>query len=265
MAKSTTYSSSTTHSSSTTRPVLDTALRDEILSGLKGFMTDEEIAKYAENLLKPILNANLEAAQQEFDTAKLSREQEIENLAVQLSDAINKQNQTYTQSRANLENAALARGMGRSSYLLDTEAQLAQALSATIKQMTDENARQSGQIQKQITQAADQLAQTTGRLNTDYAAQLAAKTQELRDQQRQEYNQQYLSATSSSMGSMTQGTSTTNSTSWTQSSGGGGGSGSSKQTTGSANDFTALVSKPAAGIVGNGGGTDKNVKTNLTK
>ena len=222
MAKSTIHSTSTTHSSSTTRPVLDTALRDEILSGLKGFMTDEEIAQYAENLLKPILNANLEAAQQEFDTAKLSREQEIENLAVQLSDAINKHNQTYTQSRANLENAALARGMGRSSYLLDTEAQLAQALSATIKQMTDENARQSGQIQKQITQAADQLAQTTGRLNTDYAAQLAAKTQELRDQQRQEYNQQYLSATSSAMGSMTQGTSTTNSTSTTISGGGGG-------------------------------------------
>lgn len=267
MATSTTRSTSTTNSQSTTRPVLDTALRDEILAGLKGYMTDEEIAQYAENLLKPILNAELEAAQQEFDTAKLSREQEIENLAIQLSQAIDKQNQSFVQSRASLENAALARGMGRSSYLLDTEAQLAQALSATIQQLTDENTRQSAQIQQQITQAADQLAQTTGRLNTDYAQQLAAKTQELREQQRQEYNQQYLSATSSAMGSLTQGTSTTDSTSTTSTSGGSGsGSGSSKSANNaSAYDFTALVDKSAVGIIGNGGGTSKDVKTNLTK
>lgn len=265
MATSRTTSTSTTKSESTSRPVLDTALRDEILAGLKGYMTDEEIAQYAENLLRPLLNAELEAAQQEYDTAKLSREQEIENLAVQLADAIDKQNQTYTQSRANLENAALARGMGRSSYLLDTQAQLSQALSATIKQLTDENTRQTGQIQKQITQAADQLAQTTGRLNTDYATQLAAKTQELREQQRQEYNQQYLSATSSAMGTHTLGTSTTNSSSTTVSGGGGSGGSGSKAASGSDYSFSALVSKPVAGIVGVGGGTSKDVKTNLTK
>lgn len=226
-----TTSHSTTTSQSKTQALLDEALRDSILSGLKGYMTDEQIAEYAENLLKPVLNANLEAAQHEFDTAKLSREQEIENLAVQLAQAIDKQNQSYTQNRANLENAALARGMGRSSYLLDTEAQLGQALSATIQQLTNENARQSAQIQKQITQAADQLAQTQGRLNTDYASQLAAKLQELKDAQRQEYNQYYMSATSAAMGSQTTGSSVTDSTSTSSTqtgsggrSGGGGGS-----------------------------------------
>ena len=237
MANSTTHttSTSTTQSQSKTQALLDEALRDSILSGLKGYMTDEQIAEYAENLLKPVLNANLEAAQQEFDTAKLSREQEIENLAVQLAQAIDKQNQSYTQNRANLENAALARGMGRSSYLLDTEAQLGQALSAAIQQLTDENTRQTGQIQRQITQAADQLAQTQGRLNTDYASQLSAKLQELKDAQRQEYNQYYMSATSAAMGSQTTGTSTTNSTSTstTQTGSGGSGGGRSSKNTGS--------------------------------
>lgn len=229
MASSTTHttSHSTTNSQSTTKALLDEALRDSILSGLKGYMTDEQIAEYAENLLRPVLNANLEAAQHEFDTAKLSREQEIENLAVQLSDAIAKQNQSYTQNRANLENAALARGMGRSSYLLDTEAQLGQALSQTIQQLTNENARQNAQIQKQITQAADQLAQTQGRLNTDYASQLAAKLQELKDAQRQEYNQYYMSATSAAMGSQTNGSSVTDSTSTSSTQTGSGGSGGS--------------------------------------
>lgn len=231
MATSTTTSTSTTNSESTTKPILDEALRDTILAGLQGFMDDDTIRSYAESLLKPVLNAELEAAQQEFDTAKLSREQEIENLATQLAEAIDQQNKTYAQSGASLETSALQRGMGRSSYLLDTQAQLSQALAATIKQLTDENTRQSSQIQQQITQAADQLAQTTGRLNTDYATQLSAKVQELKEQQRQEYNSNYLSATSSAMGSKTTGTSTTNSSSTTIS-GGSGGSGSSSGSSG---------------------------------
>ena len=87
MATSTTVSSSTskTNSQSTTKNVLDTALRDVILSGLRGYMTDEEISAYAENLLRPTLNAGLEASQQNYEASKLGYEQEIENLATQLT------------------------------------------------------------------------------------------------------------------------------------------------------------------------------------
>ena len=56
------------------------------------------------------------------------------------------------------------------------------------------------------------LAQTQGRLNADYASQLAAKVQELRQQQRQEYNQNYLTAVSGSMGQQTTGTQTSTGT-----------------------------------------------------
>lgn len=231
-SSSTTKSSSTTETKgqgfneSTTKNVLDQALLQTILSGLAGQMTQKEIEQFAENLLRPQLNAGLEASQQNFETTKLSKEQEIENLAAQLAKGIEEQNRAYRQSMADVETAALARGMGRSSYALQSLANQGDALARAVMQLTDENARVSDQIQKQITQAAQQNAQTQGRLNTDYATQLAAKIQELTQQQRQEYNQNYLTAVSASMGQNTQGReysesiSNTNSTSTTTSSSG---------------------------------------------
>lgn len=262
-----------TRSETTSKNVLDEALLQTVLGGFSGGMTDEEIQKYAEALLTPIKNAELEAAQQEYEATRLGREQEIENLAVQLADAISKQEQSYTQNRAALETAALARGMGRSSYLLDTEAALSQALSETIRQMSSENTRQTAQIQNQLTLAAQQNAQTQGRVNTDYATQLAAKVQELKEAQRQERNQNYMSAVSSAMGSNS--VTMTNpdwidpsqvrpATAVDDSGGSGGGSYRKKTTTTDTTKFISPLSNVAI-VKGDGGGTDKNVKTNLTK
>lgn len=194
-------------SQSTTKNILDEALLSTILGGLSGQMTQEEIAAFAESLLRPQLNAGIESAQQEFETAKLSKQQEIENLAAQLARSIEQQNMSYRQSMADVETAALARGMGRSSYTLESMAKQGDALARAVMQLTDENTRRSEQIQQQITQAAQQNAQTQGRLNTDYASQLAAKIQELTQQQRQEYNSNYLSAISAAMGKQTTGSS----------------------------------------------------------
>ena len=72
-------SRSESQSQSSTSKVLDEALRDRILSGLMGYMTDEEIDAYAEDLLAPQRDAELEAAQQKADTARLAGEQEIES------------------------------------------------------------------------------------------------------------------------------------------------------------------------------------------
>lgn len=200
---------SKTEQQSTTKPVLDEALLGTILSGLTGQMTDEQIQAFAENLLKPQLNAGLEAAKQNYETTKLAKEQEIENLAQSLAKGIEQQQGQYQKSMANVETAALSRGMGRSSYTLQNLANQGNALAKAVQQLTDESARQSAQIQQQITQAAQQNAQTQGRLNTDYASQLAAKVEELRQQQNQAYNQNYLTAVSGSMGSQTTNNSTT--------------------------------------------------------
>lgn len=185
---------------------------NQILGGLVRNMTDEEINQFAENLLRPQLNAALEESRQNYETTKLSKEQELENLAASLTRAIDEQNTAYRKSAANVETAALSRGMGRSSYTLQTLANQGDALAKAVRQLTDENTRQSGQIQQQITQAAQQNSQTQGRLNTDFASQLAAKVQELKENQRKEWNSNYLTAISAAMGQQTTGSQQTSGT-----------------------------------------------------
>lgn len=235
----TSKSQSATQSQSSTKKVLDEALVEKILSGLMGYMTDAEINAYAENLLKPQLNAGLEAAEQQYATTELAKRQEIDNLAAALDRSIEEQEGAYAKSRASLETAALARGMGRSSYTLGTLANADSAYARALENLTRDTGRMQNQVQQQISLAAQQKAQTTGRLGTDYAANLAAKVQELRQQQRQEYNQNYLTAISGSMGTATAGTQntqvsseshsvtdtegTSNSTTITKAMGGGGG------------------------------------------
>ncbi|MCI6268512.1 MAG: hypothetical protein MR637_07805 [Clostridiales bacterium] len=200
-------SKSESQSQSATRKVLDEVLRDRILSGLMGTMTDEEIDAYAENLLVPQRNAGLEAAQQKYDAAKLTGEQEIESLAAELARSIAEQKRSYAQSAANVETAALSRGMGRSSYTLETLANTGDRLSRAVKELTDASEQKTAQTRARMALAAQQNAATQGRLNADYARELAAKVQELKESQRKEYNQNYLTAVSGSMGSATSGTS----------------------------------------------------------
>ena len=206
-------SQSKSESLSTTKKLLDSDLMNQILGGLMKNMTDEEINQFAENLLRPQLNAALEESRQNYETTKLSKEQELENLAASLTRAIDEQNTAYRKSAANVETAALSRGMGRSSYTLQTLANQGDALAKAVQQLTDENTRQSGQIQQQITQAAQQNSQTQGRLNTDFASQLAAKVQELKENQRKEWNSNYLTAISAAMGQQTTGSQQTSGTS----------------------------------------------------
>ena len=205
-------SQSRSDSQSTTKKLLDSDLMNQILGGLVRNMTDEEINQFAENLLRPQLNAALEESRQNYETTKLSKEQELENLAASLTRAIDEQNTAYRKSAANVETAALNRGMGRSSYTLQTLANQGDALAKAVRQLTDESTRQSGQIQQQITQAAQQNSQTQGRLNTDFASQLAAKVQELKESQRKEWNSNYLTAISAAMGQQTTGSQQTSGT-----------------------------------------------------
>ena len=253
-------SQSQSQSQSTTKKLLDSELLNQILGGLAGNMTDKEIAAFAENLLRPQLNAGIEASQQNFETTKLSKEQEIANLAANLTRAIDEQSSAYRQSKANVETAALSRGMGRSSYTLQTLANQGDALAKAVRELTDENARKTGQIQDQITQAAQQNSQTQGRLNTDFASQLAAKVQELKDTQRREYNSNYLTAISAAMGQQTTGaqqttgttdttgtrqTDVTNHSTSTTSSEGSKSSGSGKKKTSAPKDSVDAVSSAA--------------------
>ena len=131
------------------------------------------------------------------------------SLAAELSKSIEEQRRSYTQSAADVQTAALARGMGRSSYMLDTLANEGDRLARAVQELTQDSERRSAQVREQMALSAQQNAQTQGRLETDYARNLAAKVQELKESQRREYNQNYLAAISASMGSSTSGSSST--------------------------------------------------------
>ena len=66
-------SQSRSDSQSTTKKLLDSDLMNQILGGLVRNMTDEEINQFAENLLRPQLNAALEESRQNYETTKLSK------------------------------------------------------------------------------------------------------------------------------------------------------------------------------------------------
>ena len=204
-------SQSSTSQTTQTGKTLDSDLVKQIMSGLIAQMTDDKIAAYAENLLAPQLNAGIEASQQAYETTKLGKEQEIENLTASLVRSIAEQQTANAKAKAELETAALSRGMGRSSYALQALSGQDRTLAQVIRQMTEETGRQQGQLQTQITQAAQQNAATQGRLKTDYASQLAAKIQELRQSQQQTYNSNYMSAVSAAMGSKSSTNSSTTS------------------------------------------------------
>lgn len=206
---SSTKSQETGKSTSLTRGVLDEKLLETIMSGLTAQMTQEEIRKFAQSLLMPQAEAEREAARQAHETTKLAKGQEMENLAAELERAISEQNGAYRRSMADVETAAIRRGMGRSSYTLDRLAQQGDALAQAVKALTEENERRSDQIQRQITQSAQQSAQTQARIDRDYETRLAAKIEELTQEQSKQRDRDYLTAISAAMGRETVGTSET--------------------------------------------------------
>lgn len=206
---------STTKTQNTSKKVLDQELLRAILSGLGQPMTDKEIGDYAKALLEPQLRAELEAAEQTYETKKLSKEQQEQELAASLARAIAGQQSAYRQSVADVETAALKRGMGRSSYTMSVLANQGAGLAEAIRLLTDEDARARQKLEQQLALAAQQRTQTTNRLNTDYAANMAAKIQELRQAQQERQNNQYMSAVSAAMGSQSSGSSTSTNTSST--------------------------------------------------
>lgn len=235
---------SETKQSSQTGKTLDDTLLARILSGLSGQMTDEEISEYARLLMEPQLNAALESSQQQYETTRQAKEQEIANLEAELRRGVEQQNAAYRQNMAAVDTQALARGMGRSSYTLQTLANQGDALAKAVMELTRDAQDRSGQLQQQITLAAQQNAKTQGRLRTDYAANLAAKVQELRQTQREQYNSNYMTAVSEALGSQSTNESTTTSSEDSRTDTGrtegpstgvsyddGGGSGSKKKTT----------------------------------
>lgn len=242
-SKNQTTTSQSQQSQSITQAVINSELLAQILAGLKdaGYTqkTTDELMKIAEDYYLPQYNAEIEAEKQAQAVKDMSYTQQLENLQSAYGKNIDVQNAAYDKSRAALETGALARGMGRSSYTMDTLAGNDQARSAALAQLADDYLQNVRQVTDEQALSSAQSAETIGRLNADKAKNITNKLRELADAEYQKYitgvNQQnanYLAAVQAAMGQMTTGQTTETSTQVTTS--GGSGSSSSGKSKGSA-------------------------------
>lgn len=143
--------------------------------------TAEEIAQEAKNQYDPIYNATKLAAEQAAEKQRLALEQE---LAAQ-GRTYDKQRETtaeaFTQAYSQADRQALSRGMQRSSYNnqtlanIDTQGAKAQAEIGEAQTLAEQA------IAGNITLNETQLAQTIQQLEVDYATNVAAYEDALRD------------------------------------------------------------------------------------
>lgn len=204
-------------SQSTTQNVVNDGLLDRILAGLQNVgytgKSEEELREIAANRYNPIYNAETEAARQKQQATDLGLQQQIESLLAGGERQLNQQNAAYDQSRANIETGALARGMGRSSYTMNTLNKNDQARAAALDQIMRDLNMQQGQLEAQRTQSSQQLAETLGRLETDKQTQILNQLQDLLDSEyqkqqnaTQQQNSNWLTALEMAMGQQTTGT-----------------------------------------------------------
>lgn len=201
-------------STSTTRKVLNSDILSQILSGLSDTRytqkNTDELMRLAEQYYMPQYNAEVEAARQAQAAKDLAYTQQLENLTSAYGKNVDAQNAAYDKSRAALETGALSRGMGRSSYTMQTLNNNDQARSAALMQLAEGYGKDVRQVSDQRTQSAAQSAETIRRLESDKATNIANRLQELAELEYQKYitginqqNSNYLSAVQAALGEET--------------------------------------------------------------
>lgn len=214
-------------SQQTSQRVVDQKLLSQILAGLadEGYTprTEAQLQQAAQDRYEPIYNAEVEAAKQLHEKSDLALSQQLDEVLSGIERQKQTQNAAYDRARANIETAALGRGMGRSSYTTSTLANNDIARARALESIDTEASRKANQIAQQRAQLAGQLSQTLGRLSTDRAKKVTSYLQDLYDQEysrrksaAEAQNQNYLTAMNMSMGTQTTGSQSTESdaTSW---------------------------------------------------
>lgn len=137
-------------------------------------LTEEQIQQKAQNRFQAIYDQNRLTAQQQYDTAKLARDQQLATLLDQYQLQREQSAQNYQQAMSSVVRGALGRGMQRSSYLGATVgnigikgAEAQQAINknqeGSVRNAAEQQALAANQLAAQLAQydkaqLADQLA-----------------------------------------------------------------------------------------------------------
>lgn len=138
-------------------------------------------------------NMNRLNAQQAFDATDLALTSQLGRLNSSYDQQYQKAQQQLRQSASQLDRYSLQRGMQRSSYNAQAQANLSAEYGRTLNEIEQNRTDAVGNIEAQRAQAAKQLADQLAQYDADYAADVQAYLDELRDRdyERAQAAQQY--------------------------------------------------------------------------
>ncbi len=152
---------------------------DQLLA-LTAPKTDEEYRQQAENWYLPQFNAALESLQQANEKEQLGFQQQLDQLKTALDDTKQGTNAAYAKNISDLNNSMLRRGMARSSFASQTEANARKGWGEALAKVDRDYLAAVGNVNAQQQLAISHMAQSEARLKNDLATNIANYEQTLR-------------------------------------------------------------------------------------
>lgn len=152
----------------------------EQLLALTAPKTDAEYKKLATNQYMPQYNAALEALQQAAQKENLGYDRQLATLATAIQDSRENTNATYAKNISDLNNNMLRRGIARSSYAGQIEANARTGWANALSKLERDYQANVDNVNAQRQLTTSQLAQSEARLKNDLAINIANYEQTLR-------------------------------------------------------------------------------------
>lgn len=152
----------------------------EQLLALTAPKTDAEYKKLATNQYMPQYNAALEALQQAVQKENLGYDRQLATLATAIQDSRENTNATYAKNISDLNNNMLRRGIARSSYAGQIEANARTGWANALSKLERDYQANVDYVNSQRQLTTSQFAQSEARLKQDLATNIANYEQTLR-------------------------------------------------------------------------------------
>lgn len=170
------------------------AITNQLVNALMNPSSGVDLQEMAHNLYSSYYDQLSLAAQQAYDTHALALEQQKTNLGRNYDRQRQEAANNYAQAVSQADRRATQRGMGRSSYNMQTLANLDQAGVEAQNELWRMQGEDEGNLDAQITQAAQQLAQQLQHYTQNQASDELGyvQQQQLQNAQTANQNAQYL-------------------------------------------------------------------------
>jgi hypothetical protein len=159
--------------------------------------TDAEYLKLATDYYTPQHNAQVMALEQANAKENLAYENQLAQLATAMQDSRESTNATYAKNISDLNNNMLRRGIARSSYAGQIEANARTGWANALSKLERDYQANVNYVGQQQQLATSQLAQNVARLKTDLATNIANYQETLKNNDKNAQMQAYSQLSSS--------------------------------------------------------------------